>query len=86
VGGMAFFIKGQPSDDDVALEFGPHAWDATRQRSSAFLWRLLWEDTRYEDGAIPEEEALYPVDMTPLYMDTRLPSLGKEAKRGPTND
>lgn len=60
VGSMAFFIKGQPTEADAALEFGPHAWDTTQQRSSAFLWRLLWEDTRYKDGAIPDEEALYP--------------------------
>lgn len=23
------------------------------------IWRLIWEDTRYLDGSIPEEEALY---------------------------
>jgi hypothetical protein len=23
------------------------------------VWRLVWEDTRYLDGSIPEEEALY---------------------------
>jgi hypothetical protein len=58
VGGMAFFIKGQKAPQDEALEFGPGAPDT---RTSDFLWRLLWEDTRYKDGSVPPEEALYPL-------------------------
>jgi hypothetical protein len=23
------------------------------------VWRLIWEDTRYRDGSMPEEETLY---------------------------
>jgi hypothetical protein len=59
VGGMAYFIKGQVSDSEDGLEFGPNRWDQTHQRSNDFHWRLLWEDTRYKDGTIPEEEQHY---------------------------
>lgn len=56
VGAMRYSFKGQLSEDDEDLEFGPDAG----QRSSAFVWRLVWEDDRYKDGQIPAEEALYP--------------------------
>ncbi len=67
VGGMAFFTKGQSSEEDSGLEFGPQAWKETQQRSSDFFWRLLWEDTRYKDGSIPEEERLYPTPSDSLH-------------------
>lgn len=60
VSGMAFFIKGQTSTSDDVLEFGPHAGVETGNTTNAFLWRLLWEDTRYKDGKIPDEEQHYP--------------------------
>jgi hypothetical protein len=57
VSGMAYFVKGRQSAPTEWLEFGPHAGG---DKSAAFTWRLLWEDTRYRDGQIPEEEARYP--------------------------
>jgi Immunity protein 72/Immunity protein 71 len=56
VGAMRYFFKGESSEEDADLEFGPHA----DERSDNFFWRLIWEDQRYKDGIIPEEEALYP--------------------------
>ena len=59
VGGMAYFVKGQRAEGEDGLEFGPQSWDVTQKATSDFLWRLLWEDTRYKDGKIPEEERHY---------------------------
>jgi hypothetical protein len=70
VGGMAYFIKGQVSDSEDGLEFGPNRWDQTHQRSNDFLWRLLWEDTRYKDGTIPEEEQHYPTPEQSLAIES----------------
>jgi hypothetical protein len=58
VGGLQFFIRSEEAPPEDSLEFGPAADD---QRTNAFFWRLLWEDTRYKDGTIPDEEALYPL-------------------------
>jgi hypothetical protein len=30
-----------------------------RGSNQSVVWRLIWEDTRYLDGTIPDEEALY---------------------------
>ena len=57
VSGMAYFIKGQQSAPTEWLEYGPFSGG---DKSAAFTWRLLWEDTRYRDGQIPDEEARYP--------------------------
>lgn len=57
VGGLGYFTKGMESESDDWLEYGPHAGTS---KTKAFLWRLLWEDTRYKDGTIPEEERYYP--------------------------
>ncbi len=57
VGGMAYFIKGMKSAPESWLEFGPNA---TNKDTNEYLWRLIWEDTRYKDGSIPDEERLYP--------------------------
>jgi hypothetical protein len=58
VGGLQLFIKGEASQPEDFVEFGPDAGD---EDCRDFLWRLLWEDTRYQGGRIPEEEALYPM-------------------------
>jgi hypothetical protein len=40
------------------------------------VWRLLWEDTRYLDGSIPEEETFYfrpddaPKPAAPVHIGT----------------
>ncbi len=34
--------------------------DDPRNEGRPTVWRLLWEDTRYRDGVIPEEERDYP--------------------------
>jgi Immunity protein 72/Immunity protein 71 len=65
VSGMAYFIKSMAAEGDDWLEYGPNAWRAdalegSQQRTADFHWRLLWEDTRYKDGRIPNEERLYP--------------------------
>lgn len=57
VSGMAYFIKGRQAAPTEWLEYGPLAGS---DKSAAFTWRLLWEDTRYKDGRIPDEEARYP--------------------------
>lgn len=57
VSGMAYFVKGTQSTPAEWLEYGPLAGD---KKSANFTWRLLWEDTRYRDGLIPEEEERYP--------------------------
>ena len=64
VGGMAYFIKGMKSAPECWLEFGPNA---TNKDTNEYLWRLLWEDTRYKDGSIPEEERLYPTPSDSLH-------------------
>jgi len=58
VGGLTWFIKGEEAPNEDVVEFGP---GAVNERGTNFLWRLLWEDTRYKDGSIPEEETLYPL-------------------------
>ena len=58
IGSLEYFIKGQQADATDFVEFGP---EAGNENSSALLWRLLWEDTRYKDGVIPDEENLYPL-------------------------
>ena len=42
---------------EESVEYGSLAGP---NKTTAFIWRLLWEDTRYKDGTIPEEEKLYP--------------------------
>ncbi|MCA6215115.1 hypothetical protein KGA65_01050 [Ideonella sp. B7] len=59
VGGMAYFVKSEKAEGETGLEFGPQSWDVTQKATSDFLWRLLWEDTRYKDGKIPDEERHY---------------------------
>ncbi|MBS1210546.1 MAG: hypothetical protein H6R19_2944 [Proteobacteria bacterium] len=74
VGGMAYFIKSMKSSENEWVEYGP---DAGPERSDAFLWRLLWEDTRYKDGTIPEEEKFYPTpeQIIALAIPTTTPSV-----------
>lgn len=55
VGTMRYCIRGEATPDDEDLEFGPQAGE----RSDLFVWRLLWEDVRYKDGRIPDEESVY---------------------------
>ncbi len=57
VGGMRYFVKGFAAESEESVEFGPQA---TAMPIKFFLWRLLWEDTRYKDGKIPDEEQHYP--------------------------
>lgn len=59
VGGMAYFVKSQKAEGEDGLEFGPQSWDVTQKATSDFHWRQLWEDTRYKDGKIPDEEQHY---------------------------
>lgn len=58
IGGLAWFIKGEEASLTDVIEFGP---GAVNEDGTDFVWRLLWEDTRYKDGSIPEEEELYPL-------------------------
>ena len=57
VGSLQHFIKGEEARPDDFVEFGP---DAGNEHAKSFFWRLLWEDTRYKDGTLPEEEGSYP--------------------------
>jgi len=52
-----YFIKSMESKFEESVEYGSLAGP---NKTTAFIWRLLWEDTRYKDGTIPEEEKLYP--------------------------
>lgn len=60
VSGMQYFVKGELAAEDDVLEFGPDAGIDGAHRTNAFHWRLLWEDSRYKDGTIPDEERFYP--------------------------
>lgn len=59
VGGMSYFIKGQIVATDVSPEFGPLAAFQAPSQQDLLYWRLLWEDARYKDGAVPTEEAFF---------------------------
>jgi hypothetical protein len=48
-GGMNYLLEGAPA---------PMALDPEDDLRPA-VWRLIWEDTRYRDGMIPDEENLY---------------------------
>lgn len=77
VSGMAYFVKGAQSAKAEWLEFGPEA--SLEHKSSAFVWRLLWEDTRYEDGTIPDEERRYPSPNDPSILPADEPAIRCEA-------
>jgi hypothetical protein len=47
-GCMNYLLEGAPA---------PKAWDGDDVRPA--VWRLIWEDTRYVDGSVPDEEKLY---------------------------
>jgi hypothetical protein len=86
VGGMAYFIKSMSSEDDAWLEYGPNAWRAdapegSQQRTAEFHWRLLWEDTRYKDGRIPDEERFYPTPSESVAMAQAAKTATKQAIR-----
>jgi Immunity protein 72 len=57
-GGMTYYLKGETCDDYEIPEYGPDA-STTKEIKQGFWYRLLWEDTRYKDGTIPDEEKLY---------------------------
>jgi Immunity protein 72 len=59
VGGMKYFIKGEEAEAETWLDFGP---GSPGEAASGVVYRLLWEDTRYKDGTIPDEEKLYLFD------------------------
>jgi Immunity protein 72/Immunity protein 71 len=60
-GGMTYYLKGDTCDDYEIPEYGPDA-SATKEIKQGFWYRLLWEDARYKDGSIPDEEKLYLFD------------------------
>lgn len=53
-GAMNYLHQGSPAPT-MATPDGPPG----RQGTTPTVWRLLWEDTRYRDGVIPEEEKDY---------------------------
>lgn len=68
VGGMAYFFRGAESEKEDWLEFGP---DAVQKDTSAYFWRLIWEDARYKDGNVPDEERHYPTPSESLAIAER---------------
>ena len=55
----------------LADTVAPPYKESTARETWPVRWRLIWEDTRYRDGTIPEEEAQYcappaPVSSAPL--------------------
>ncbi|MBS1211301.1 MAG: hypothetical protein H6R19_3699 [Proteobacteria bacterium] len=80
VGSLQHFIKSETANPEDFVEFGT---EAGNEHATNFLWRLLWEDTRYKDGSIPEEEKHYPtpeqslalvVPTTPEVLHLRCPA------------
>ena len=58
-GMMAYMCQGQE-----AYRYGEPC--SAPRAGSAVTWKLIWEDTRYRDGVIPEEEnGYFPEDNTP---------------------
>ena len=58
-GMMAYMCQGQE-----AYRYGEPC--SAPRAGSAVTWKLIWEDTRYRDGVIPEEEnGYFPEDTTP---------------------
>ncbi len=53
-GCMNYLHQGSPAPTTWAEDDGP------RHEGRAAVWHLIWEDSRYLDGVIPEEERHYP--------------------------
>lgn len=57
VGGMQYLVRNEETEPADFVEFGI---EAGNEQASSFKWRLLWEDQRYKDGQVPDEEQFYP--------------------------
>lgn len=53
IGSMNYLHQGSPAPTMAIADDGP------RREGVPVVWRLLWEDTRYRDGVIPDEEKNY---------------------------
>jgi Immunity protein 72/Immunity protein 71 len=62
IGCPNYLLKGKKAPPALP-DFGPRAlYDnnkTTEEQLQPVIWRLLWEDTRYLDGTVPEEEKDY---------------------------
>ncbi len=50
----------------LADTMAPPYQDSLESKAIPVRWRLIWEDTRYRDGTIPEEEAQYCAPPAPV--------------------
>ena len=50
----------------LADTMAPPYQDSLESKAIPVRWRLIWEDTRYRDGTIPEEEAQYCAPPVPV--------------------